>query len=153
MVCKLLLIREYNDGKIPVTYNKTVIYFLNDLKQSWKAFSGIFSSFVVMAFLTELMSEKWVLFRTDLILGKRKKSHGARSGEYGGVPKLQCSFLQETDIYSGLCEHERYRDGVPMHWLPKGSSSCQALILRDVEESLYRRFDSLFGLGVDSYLG
>ena len=94
------------------------------------------------------MSGKWVPFRIDLILGKRKKSHGARSGEYGGVPKLQCSFLQETVKYSGLCEQEGYLDGAPMHWLPKGSASCHALILRDAEESLYRRFGSLFGLGV-----
>ena len=69
-------------------------------------------------------------------LWAEEKSHGARSGEYGGVPKLQCSFLQETDKYSGMCEQERYRDGAPMRWLPKGSASCHALILRDAEESL-----------------
>ena len=68
----------------------------------------------------ESMSEKWVLFRTDLILGKRKKSHGAISGEYGGggIPKLQCSF-RKTDQYSGLCDQERYRDGASMRELPK----------------------------------
>ena len=33
----------------------------------------------------ESMSEKWVPFKIDLILGKRKKSQGARSGEYRGV--------------------------------------------------------------------
>ena len=96
----------------------------------------------------ESMSEKWVPFRTDLIFGKRKKLHGARSWEYGGIPKLQCSFLQETDKYSGLCEQERYRDGAPMRWLPKGSTSCHALILQDAEESLYRWFGLLFGLRV-----
>ena len=96
----------------------------------------------------ESMSEKWVPFRTDLILGKRKKSPGARLGKYGDVPKLQCFFLRETDEYSRLCEQERYRDGAPMHGLSKGSASCHALILRSAEESLYRRFDSLFGLGV-----
>ena len=72
-------------------------------------------------------------------------SRGARSGEYGGVPKLQCSFLQETDKCSELCEQERYRDGAPMRWLPKGFASSHALILRDAEESFYRRFGSLFG--------
>ena len=41
-----------------------------------------------MAILMESMSEKWVLFKTDLISGKRKKSHGARSGEYGGYSKV-----------------------------------------------------------------
>ena len=96
----------------------------------------------------ESMSEKWVSFRTDLILGKRKKSYGARSGKYGGVPKLQCFFLQETDEYSGLCEQERYHDGVLMYGLPKGSASCHALILQGTKESLYRRFGSLFDLGV-----
>ena len=33
----------------------------------------------------ESMSEKWVPFKIDLILGKRKESQGARSGEYRGV--------------------------------------------------------------------
>ena len=33
----------------------------------------------------ESMSEKWLPFKIDLILGKRKKSQGARSGEYRGV--------------------------------------------------------------------
>ena len=73
---------------------------------------------------------------------------GPDRGNMGSVPKLQCSFLQKTDKYSGLCKQERYRDGAPMHWFPKGSTSCHALILRDAEESLYRRFGSLFGLGV-----
>ena len=72
-----------------------------------------------MAILMELMSEKWVLFRTDWILGKRRKSQWARSEEYGGVPKLQCSFLQETDEYLGLCEQEHYRDGATMGGFPK----------------------------------
>ena len=63
-------------------------------------------------------------------------------GNMGGVPKLQCSFLQETDKYSGLCEQECYRDGALMRWLPKGSGSCRALILRDAEESLFRQFGS-----------
>ena len=66
----------------------------------------------------------------------------------GDVPKLQCSFLQETDKYSGLCEQEHYYDGAPMHWFLKSSASCQAPILRDAEECLDRRFGSLFGLRV-----
>ena len=123
------------------------IRLFHDSKHSWKAFSGIFLSSVVAAILMESMPEKWVSFRTDLILGKRKKSHGARSA-WGGVPKLQCFFLQETDKYSGLCEQEHYRDGASMHGLPEGFDSCHALILRGAEESLYRRFSSLFGLGV-----
>ena len=71
-----------------------------------------------MAILMESMSQKWVLFRTYLILGKRKKSHRARLGEYEGIPKLQCSF-RKTDQYSGLRDQERYRDGASMRELPK----------------------------------
>ena len=104
-------------------------------------------SSVITAILMQSMSEKWVSFRTDLILGKRKKSHRTRSEEYGGVPKLQCFFLQETDEYSGLCEQERYCDGVPMHGLFKSLASCHTLILQGTEESLYRQFGLLFGLG------
>ena len=94
------------------------------------------------------MSEKWVLFGTDLILGKRKKSHGARSGEYGGCSKVAMFFLRKIDEYSGLCQQERYRDGASMRGLPKGSAFCHALILRGVKESLHRRFGSLLGLRV-----
>ena len=96
----------------------------------------------------ELMTEKWVPFRTDLILGKRKKSHEARSGEIWEGSKVAMFFLQETDEYSGLCKQERYCDGVPMHGLPKSSTSCHALILQGTKESLYRQFGSLFSLGV-----
>ena len=67
----------------------------------------------------------------------------------GGVPKLQCFFLRETNEYSGLCKQERYRDGAPMRGLLKDSASCHALILRGAEESLYRRFGLLFGLEVE----
>ena len=111
-------------------------------------FLGIFLSSIVVAILMELMSENWVSFRTDLILGKRKKLHGARSGQYGGVLKLQCFFLRKTDKYSGLCEQERNCDGAPMRGLPKDSASCHSLILRGAKESFYRQFGSLFGLGV-----
>ena len=54
----------------------------------------------------------------------------------GGVPKLQCFFLRDTDKYSELYEQERYRDGASMRRLPKGSASCHALIIRGDEESL-----------------
>ena len=52
-----------------------------------------------MAILMQSTSEKWVFLRTDVILGKRKKPQRTTSEEYGGggVPKLQCSFLRETD--------------------------------------------------------
>ena len=95
----------------------------------------------------ESMSEKWVPFRTDLILGKRKKSHGARLRKYGVCSKV-AMFLQETYEYSGLCEKEHYCDGVPMRGLPKGPTSCYTLILQGTEKSLYRQFGLLLGLEV-----
>ena len=67
-----------------------------------------------MAILMQSMSENWALFRTDLILGKRKKSQELRSRKYGGVPKLKYFFLQETDKYSELCKQQRYHDGASM---------------------------------------
>ena len=72
-----------------------------------------------------------------LDLREDKKVIRARSGKYGGVPKLQCFFLQKNDEYSGLCEQERYHDGAPMCELPKGSASCHTLILQGAEESLF----------------
>ena len=72
---------------------------------------------------------------------------GPDRGNMGGVPKLQCSFLQETDKYSRLCEQKRYCDKAPMRWLPKGSASCHALILRDAEESLYDGLVHCLALG------
>ena len=102
-------IPKSNSFKIIPFHFETLVHSLfPGFNNSWKAFSGIFLSSVIAAILMELMSEKWVLFRTDLILGKRKKSHRARSREYGGgIPKLQCSFLQKTDQYSRLCDQER----------------------------------------------
>ena len=94
-------------------------------------------SSVVAAILMEPMPDELVSFKTDLILGKRKKSQQAISEEYGGVAKLQCSFLRETDEYSGLCEQERYRNGASMCGLPKSSASCHAPISRGAEDCLW----------------
>ena len=81
-------------------------------------------------------------------LREKKKVTGAQIGGIWGCSKVVMFFQRETDEYSGLCEQESYRDGAPMRELSKSSSSCQALILRSAEESFYRRFGSLFGLGV-----
>ena len=66
----------------------------------------------------------------------------------GIVPKLQCSFLQETDEYSELFEQEHYRDGVSMPRLSKGSASSRTLISRGAKECLYGLLGSLLGLRV-----
>ena len=93
-----------NSFKVISFHLKTLVHLpFPQFKTFWKAFSGIFLSSVVAAILMELMSEKWVSFRTDLILGKRRKSHGVRSGKYGGVPKLQCFFFCEKLMNTQGC--------------------------------------------------
>ena len=87
-------------------------------------------------------------FQNRFNLGEKEKVTGTRLGKCGGVPRLQCSFVQETDKYSELCEQERYRDGAFMRGLSKGSASCHSLISQGAEECLYRRFGSLFGLRI-----
>ena len=81
-------------------------------------------------------------------LGEEEKSQRPNWGNMESVPKLKCSFLRETDEYSELCKQKRYRDEASMLGFPEGSTSCPALISRGAEKCLYRRFGSLFCLGV-----
>ena len=75
----------------------------------------------------ELMSEKWVLFRTDLILGKRKKSHGARSGEYVGVfQNCNVPFEKLTNTQGCMIRSIIVMER-PCVSFPKRSASCHAL--------------------------
>ena len=80
-------------------------YLFHDLKHSWKAFSGIFLSFVIAAILMESMSKKWVFFKTDLILGKRKKSHRARLGEYVLANSKSSLFWYSERIFGTIFTH------------------------------------------------
>jgi hypothetical protein len=67
--------------------------FFNVLKHSWKAVIGMLrkctSEFVFIA----LIDSKWWPFSIDLSFGNRKKSAGARSGEYGGCGKTVVTCL------------------------------------------------------------
>ena len=45
-------------------------------------------------------------FQNRFNLGEKEKVTGTILGKYGGVSRLQCSFVQETDIYSELSEQE-----------------------------------------------
>ena len=38
-------------------------------------------------------------FQNRFNLGEKEKVTGPRLGKYRGVPRLQCSFVQETDEY------------------------------------------------------
>ena len=87
-------------------------------------------------------------FQNRFDLGEEEKVTGPRLGKYGGVLRLQCSFVQETDKYLELCEQEHYCDGAFMRGLSKGSASCHSLISQGAEECLYRQFGSLFGLRI-----
>jgi hypothetical protein len=58
--------------------------FFNVLKHSWKAFVGILrSSASEFALIASIDSKQWP-FSVNLSFGNRKKSAGARSGEYRG---------------------------------------------------------------------
>ena len=80
-----------------------------------------------------------------------RKDKKVRLGKIGGIwgvfQSCIVSFFEKLPNTQG-CKQERYRDGAPMRGLPKDSASCHTLILRGAEESLYRPFGSLFGLGV-----
>ena len=58
--------------------------FFNVLKHSWKAFVGILRSSASEIVLIASIDSKRRPFSVDLSFGNRKKSAGARSGEYGG---------------------------------------------------------------------
>ena len=68
-------------------------------------------------------------FRNKFDLREEKKVTRGQIGKIWGCFKVAMFFLRETDEYSGLYEQECYRDGAPMRGLPKGSTSCHALIL------------------------
>ena len=85
--------------KSPSTLKHLCICFFQDSIHSWKAFSRIFLSSVVVTILIKSMLEKWVPFRTDLILGKRKKSQGPdweNMGVFLGCDVPLCEKLTNT---------------------------------------------------------
>ena len=74
---------------------------------SWKAFPGIFLSSVVAAIVRKSTSEKWVFFRTDLILGKRNRSLGAGSGNVGMFQSCNVPFSEKLTNTQG-CVNMRH---------------------------------------------
>jgi len=81
---------------------------------SWKDLSRIARSFFVIAILMASTSGKHVLFMTQtLSLGNRKKSQGARSGEYGGCSSTAMLFWQEIPRCSMQCVPEHCRGEAP----------------------------------------
>jgi hypothetical protein len=59
----------------------------------------------VVVFFTSVTDAKRVPLSTDLTLGKRKKSHGARSGEYGGCSSTAICFSAKKLLHRESCVH------------------------------------------------
>ena len=67
--------------------------FFNVLKHSWKAFLGMLRKCAREFVLIASIDSKRRPFSVDLSFGNRKKSAGARSGEYGGCGRTVVACL------------------------------------------------------------
>ena len=67
--------------------------FLNVLKHSWKAVLGMLRKCASEFVLIASIDSKRRTFSVDLSFGNRKKSAGARSGEYGGCGRTVVACL------------------------------------------------------------
>ena len=68
-------------------------HFFNVLKHSWKAVLGILCKCASEFVLIGSVDSKWQPFSVELSFGNRKKSAGARSGEYGGCGRTVIACL------------------------------------------------------------
>ena len=62
-------------------------------------------------------------FQYSLEFGEEKKSHEAKSREYGSAPARQCYFLPNISRCSSQCEQRHCRDGGAMTLSPAIPSS------------------------------
>ena len=80
------------------------IFLCHASMHSWKDFFGIARSSFVTALLIAYTSGKRVPFMTLLSFGNRKKSQGARSGEYGGCSSTAMLFFaRNSRMLKALC--------------------------------------------------
>ena len=69
----------------------------------WSSSDSLFMSSVAFAF-TAFMNLNLVPFNADLIFGNKKKSHGVRSGEYGGCSNtVILRFVKSLDRQGAVC--------------------------------------------------
>ena len=80
-------------------------HFFNVLKHSWKAFLGILRKCASKFVLIASIDSKRRPFSVDLSFGNRKKSAGARSGEYGGCGRTVVARLaKKSRTRNNECE-------------------------------------------------
>ena len=115
------------------------IRLFQDSIRLWKTFSGIFLSSVVAAILMESMSEKWVLFRTDLILGKRKSHTGPDRGNMGVFQSCNVAFCKKlTDAQDCVIRSVNVMER-PCVGFPKAPSLVMHCLIRLQRMSLRHR--------------
>ena len=94
-------------------HNRNVVTLLNPYTAPCKIFNfwkqccrstsdSLFMISVTFAFTTS-MDSNLVHFNTDLIFGNKKKSHGARSGEYGGCSNTVILCFIKKSWKTGRC--------------------------------------------------
>ena len=91
-------------------------------KHLLNSISGIaFKAFFDSAFISSILS-KWCPRSGLLSLGNSQKSHGAKSGEYGGCGTICAEFLAKWSRRTRVqCETAHYRDAKTTSCLPKKS--------------------------------
>ena len=79
-------------------------HLVHPSKQFWNWFCGMAFRAAVVLFLISSMSSKCLPFNISFIFGNRKKSRGARSGEYAGYSNTVICLVAKNSSQTVPCE-------------------------------------------------